>query len=288
MLRSPIRAGLLALALLAPLAGCSTAALNRSEVLNPASMVEHDSDVALTFNRATVLLPRPGADPLVARMGSRELDEAVRAQPASVRLPLVLYMHGCTGLEDLDPLTAFARAGFAVVAPDSFARRFRPLQCRPSQRTGGENIFVFDFRLTEISYALHRIGQLDWVDRDRMFLVGTSEGGLAAALYRGDDFRARVITQWTCHGAPLVRGLGAPPEEPVLAIVRANDPWYDPARTPRQRGDCGAFMGERPRSRSVVLSDGNGHDVYRAPGVMQAILEFLAAEANPSPRVPQH
>jgi dienelactone hydrolase len=279
---------LLGIAALALLAGCSSAALNRSEMLNPASMVEHDSDLARTFDRATVVLPRAGEAPLVARMGDRQLSAAVRELPASVRLPVVLYMHGCTGLEDLDPLSALARAGFAVVAPDSFARRFRPLQCRPSQRTGGENIFVFDFRLTEISYALHRLGQLDWVDRDRLFLVGTSEGGLAAALYRGDDFRARVITQWTCHGAPLVRGLAAPPDEPVLAIVRANDPWYDPSRTPRQRGDCGAFMGERPRSRSVVLAEGNGHDVYRAPGVMQAILEFLANETNPSPRVPQH
>ena len=278
-------AGLLALVLLA---GCSAASLNRSEMLNPASMVEHDSDLALTFDRATVVLPRAGESPLVARMDARDLADAVGALPASVRLPVILYMHGCTGLEDLDPLKALARAGFAVVAPDSFARRFRPLQCRPSQRTGGENIFVFDFRLTEISYALHRFGELGWVDRDRLFLVGTSEGGLAAALYRGDDFRARVITQWTCHGAPLVRGLAAPTDEPVLAIVRANDPWYDPARTPRQRGDCGAFMGDRPRSRSVVLANGNGHDVYRAPGVMQAILEFLAGEAYPTPRVPQN
>jgi dienelactone hydrolase len=269
------------------LAGCGIGAFNRDELLNPASFAERESDVARTFDRATVVLPRAGAEPLVSRMDRDEVAAEVAGLPASVRYPAVLYMHGCTGLENLEPLTALARAGFVVIAPDSFARRFRPLQCRPSQRTGGENIFVFDFRLTEISYALHRLEKLAWIDRERLFLVGTSEGGLAAALYRGDDFRARVITQWTCHGAPLVRGLAAPPDEPVLAIVRANDPWYDPTRTARQRGDCGAFLGERPRSRSVVLVDGQDHDVYRAPGVLRRIVEFLVAEANPSPKVPQ-
>lgn len=272
---------------MAALAGCAST-LNRSETLNPASIVERDSDLARTFDHATVLLPRGNGAMLETRMDSRALAELVAKLPASVRYPTVIYLHGCTGLEDVEPLRAFVRAGFAVIAPDSFARRYRPLQCRPSQRTGGENIFVFDFRLTEITYALHRLESIGWVDRERLFLVGTSEGGLAAALYRGSDFRARVITQWTCHGAALVRGLAAPADEPVLAVVRANDPWYDPSRTPRQRGDCGSFMADRPRSRSIVLTDGDGHDVYRAPGMLRRIVEFLAAEANPSPRVPQN
>ncbi|MDP6709593.1 MAG: hypothetical protein QF893_24915, partial [Alphaproteobacteria bacterium] len=139
-------------------------------------------------------------------------DKALAAYLGAARgakFPTVLYLHGCAGLDGLTPLRAMARRGFAVVAPDSFARRFRPRQCDPATLRGGRNVYVFDFRAAEISYAVHRFRRLPWVDKQRLFMLGVSEGGLAVAQYRGDEFRARAITEWTCNGAPLVRGLGA-------------------------------------------------------------------------------
>ena len=239
---------------------------------------ELESDIARSVNAAMVFLPQGADEPLAGRMNSPEISaELARVDPAEP-LATLIYMHGCTGLGDFDLLRAIAQRGFAVVAPDSFARRYRPMQCDPQAHTGGRNVFVFDFRMTEVSYALHRLRQLPWVDRDRLFLAGTSEGGVAAALYRGDDFRARVIAQWTCHGAPLVRGIAAPSDEPVLAIVRADDPWYDPKRTPGQRGHCGEYMGERPRSESLVLRGGPGHNVFDDPVALRRVLEFLTEE----------
>lgn len=255
-------------------AGCDLSTLNSSESLNPSGWYEAESDLARTFEHAMVLLPGAGGGrPRAVRMR----DLAAAAVP-SEPLPTVLYLHGCTGLNRLSLLQELARQGFAVVAPDSFARRFRPLQCRPSTRTGGNNLFVYDFRMAEISYALQRMRALDWVDQRRLFLFGTSEGGLAAALYRGDSFQARIIAQWTCHGGSLVRGLAAPPDEPVLAVVADSDPWYDEERTPGQRGHCGAFFGTRPRSQSLLVGD-DGHDVLAATAVQRRVLAFLKREA---------
>lgn len=193
------------------------------------------------------------------------------------RFPVVIYLHGCTGLKDSDRdvLRSIAQAGFIVVAPDSMARRYRPRQCNPRKRTGGFNLFVYDFRQAEINFALQMMVDLPWVDRNNLFLVGSSEGGLASALYRGSSFRARVITKWTCQGSPLVRGLSAPPDEPVLAIVRKSDPWYDP-RNPGQAGDCGAFMGERPGSRSWVIDRGPDHNVLKDKSVVEEVVRFLS------------
>ena len=143
------------------------------------------------------------------------------------------------------------------------------------------NVYVFDFRAAEISYALHRFRRLRWVDRRRLFLVGRSEGGLAAAQFRGREFRARVIVAWTCHGASLVRGLAAPSDEPVLAVVRADDPWYAASKVRGQRGDCGAFFGPRPRSRSLVLEmGGRNHDVFSNAQAIRTILDFLSTESK--------
>ena len=236
------------------------------------------SDLELTWDNAVIALPARGSR--AVQIGTIEgIDLAARLAALAPRdkLPVVLYLHGCTGIGNYDLFETLAGAGYVVIAPDSMARRFRPLQCEPESRTGGYNLFVYDFRQAEIGYALDRLGGLEAIDGRNLFLVGTSEGGVATALYHGDEFRARVIAQWTCTGVARVRGIAAPPETPILAIVRADDPWYDSPRAPDQAGDCGAFMKDRPGSRSIVLKGGEGHDVFADPDSVRAILAFLGA-----------
>ena len=261
------------------LAGCVPNLVDENELSIVGDPLEAESDIARTFDNAVVLLPGlAGGAPIATRMNAPELRDRLALGP-KLSYPTVVYMHGCNGIGSVKVLRALAARGFAVIAPDSFARRYRPLQCSVWRQSGGRNVFVYDFRQTEISYALHRIKTLPWVDRRRLFLYGTSEGGVATAIYRGYAFRARVVTQWTCHGSPLVSGLMAQPNEPVLAIVRGDDPWYTAQRTPGQAGDCGAFIGNRPRSRSVVLRGGSGHDVYGNRRTIPMIVDFLVREA---------
>lgn len=243
----------------------------------PVAMLDSRPDIELTWEKAVVALPpsRSGEEPFVGRLSDAGVAKRVASYPLVTRLPTVFYSHGCTGLGKFEFFKALAAAGFAVIAPDSMARRYRPLQCDPKTQTGGFNLFVYDFRLTEISFGLDRLHRLAWVDRSNLFLIGISEGGVAAALYRGDEFRARVIAQWTCSGAPIVEGLGAPQGEPVLAIVHSGDPWYDAKKTKLQRGDCGAWFGGRQGSRSYVLRGGSQHDVFTSEQSLKAILDFL-------------
>lgn len=234
-------------------------------------------DIERTWSQAIVVLPAETAtaEPLVARMSSASAERRLRVIAARTRLPVAIYLHGCTGVGNLSFLKELAATGVVVIAPDSFARRYRPLQCDPKTKTGGRNLFVYDFRLAELTFALERLGEAPWADLNNLFLVGNSEGGVAAALFRGDVFNARVITQWTCQGAPLVRGIGAPESTPILAIVRENDPFYDVRNTPEQQGHCGAYLAGRPASRSVVLTAGEVHDVYNEPAAVQTILDFI-------------
>ena len=251
------------------------------------SLLNHDSDLQLTWDRALVALPAmsKSGDPLITRMD--DLGRHRKEEPAAgTVLPTVIYMHGCTGLGSGDRrfLRHLARHGYAVIAPDSMARRFRPWQCDPKTKTGGHNTYVYDFRQAEIGYALNRLPTIAWADRKDLFLVGASEGGVAAALYRGSDFRARVIAQWTCHGGALIRGLSAPADEPVLAIVRKEDPWYDANHTINQEGDCGAYFGTRPHSKSIVLPSGHYHDVLRDEKALNAIYSFLDSQRGKAPQ----
>lgn len=234
------------------------------------------SDLELTWRRAPVVVPSVmGLDERETSVDTVDFQNAM-ASLQGRRLAVVLYMHGCTGIEKSDRrlMRALSEAGFLVIAPDSMARGYRPRQCRPRKKTGGFNLFVYDFRQAEISFALQQLKQAGWADTDNLFLVGSSEGGLAAALHRGASFRARVITKWTCHGSHLVRGLAAPPNEPVLAIVRKADPWYEAEKT-RQAGECGVFFGDRPGSKSWVIETGKSHNVFKEDSVTEEIVGFL-------------
>lgn len=239
-----------------------------------------ESDIERTWSQALVVLPPagPGREPAVERLRASGLAQPLRSGPRRTRLPLVLYLHGCDGLGDLPLMKELAQRGYAVIAPDSFARRYRPLQCDTARRQGGQNRFVYDFRLTELTFALERLDGLDWIDYRNLFLIGSSEGGVAAALFRGQVFNARVIGQWSCQGDPLVRGIAAPPNEPVLALLRQGDPYYDPRNTPAQLGDCGPFLVGRRDSQSVVLppaADPLNHFVFDDSQALALVLAFL-------------
>ena len=283
-----MRRWIAAAALLALLGGCATtpsfSAL--TGLPSPSTMLSlGDSDLERTWSGATVALPPlRGEAPLVIGMSSRRIERHLAAFQANRGFPTVIYLHGCTGLGAFEFLESLAAAGFVVVAPDSMARRFRPLQCNPWSHTGTGNLFVFDFRLAELSFALQQLRALDWVDRANLYVVGVSEGGVPAALYRGDEFRGRVIAQWTCQGPAVVRGIAAPPQIPVLSVIRAGDPWY--GRAGGSPGDCGEFLLGRPDSRALVLpadGRGDGHDVLRDPVAVREIVGFLGALARRPP-----
>jgi dienelactone hydrolase len=222
------------------------------------------ADVQRTWREALVVLPQAaGTDaPVSFRQSSRALARHVRKFPRGTQFPTVVFLHGCTGIGNLPFLEDLARQGYAVVAPDSFARRYRPLQCDPKSSRGGRNLFVYDFRSAELTYALERLPDLPWADVDNLFLIGASEGAVTAALFRGDVFNARVIAQWTCTGAPLVAGIGAPQRTPVLAIVREDDPFYAAANTPGQQGHCGLYLTDRTNSQSLVVRAGAGDTAH--------------------------
>ena len=246
------------------------------------------SDLELTWYKGALAVPD------MIGSGTSFISDAGRMQRlagSGRKFPVVVYMHGCDGLHGVDRklMTQIARQGYIVVAPDSMKRKLRPLQCNTWSRSSlGGNYFVFDFRQEEINFAVQalKIGEwAQWTDTDNMFLVGVSEGGLAVAHFRGDVFKARVITQWTCHGSTWVRGISGPEDTPILAIVRKNDPWYKD--NPKQAGDCGAFFGDkRPGSESVLLEKGDRHEVLGEPEVTDKIISFLARYNTHVPQPP--
>ena len=230
--------------------------------------------LAATWEKARFYLPGglgPGrTGPVGRKRSDPAITHALAAIPAGVGIPTVLYLHGCSGFREPDRITArlLAGKGYAVIAPDSFARPGRPRTCDPAaHRTVAPPAVVervYAMRAAEVDYALARIKELAWVDPKNLFLAGHSQGGTAAAAYVGHVFTGRVIL-----GSRCARGFGAAADEPALAVHSARDPWLA-AGKPRCKIYAGAAAletRELPGAEHVVVKVGQGR---------KAIIAFLA------------
>lgn len=186
--------------------------------------------------------------------------DSVRNQKlkSNVKLPAVVYLHGCGGLKGAGdrwgPMLAVF--GFVVFQPDSFARPGRVELCGDGDMTGRQLL-----RIQEIKYAVSQMRELPWVDQDRLVLMGFSEGAQAVAVYRGREFVAHIFIGTDCrHGGGKRRGI------PALNIVgSADELGYG--------GGCGIWRDKRGSKRVII--GGAPHDVSSEPEALAAVSELL-------------
>ncbi len=234
------------------------------------------AELERTWQEAWVFLPDEG--PLGYReLSVRELPQALAE--AKTPLPAVVYAHGCAGHWQASTATGafLAKAGFLVVMPDGFARENKPVSCIPTKRQGGLHRAVLAWRQAEVAKAIEEVGGLPGVREDAIFLMGHSEGGITTATFEGPPLAGRVVEGWTCHaGWPEYRGLKGPPDEPLLTLVAADDPWF---RLPILAGDCGAYMQDRTQARSLVVREpanlAASHWLTKDKAIQAEVLDFL-------------
>ena len=177
------------------------------------------------------------------------------------QVPVVLYMHGCTGWSRQDEIyrELLTGEGYAIFMPNSFAR--------PGRRKCGQQGPLAErvtLRTEEVEFALQQIRLIEWVDQARVILMGYSEGGNTTDNWSKPGFAAHMIMGSACT---LVGGEpAAPPDVPVLAVVGEYDS-YRPGQSCWIERTVGG-------SRSIVIPAGK-HGVAGYPQTGQAIREFL-------------
>ncbi len=190
-------------------------------------------------------------------------------------LPVVIYLHGCTGIADHDKRWGdFIKGlGYIAVLPDSMARPGRIPNCDPKKKRGGAFPQAHAMRQEEIRYALEQVQKSTWADTNNVFLMGHSEGGTAAARNTLGDFRGIIISAWTCTNSarPDFDGIFAPLETPTLTLEWDHDAWRE--GTPQQ-GSCATKFGERKKARQVLFS-GTEHSTYDQREARDAVAQFL-------------
>jgi len=195
----------------------------------------------------------------------------------------IIYLHGCAGhwSGTAKRIDFFANNGYAVIAPPSMARKKYAQSCDTATNRGGFYRSVLKIRQIDAENAVLQAKKLSWTDKNNIFLIGLSEGGITTATYEPKNKQlsvsGRVVEGWTCNaGWDEYRGLKTPYNEPVLSLVAKHDPWF---QLDVLKGHCGQFANKNPLSKSVVIDDGTelskSHGLLHDKKIKEITLEFL-------------
>jgi len=189
--------------------------------------------------------------------------------------PVVIYLHGCTGIVQHDYYWAkyISSLGFVVVQPDSFARPNRKMMCNPNTNTVDKKLSkAFVYRQQEIRYALEQVKQSSWADKNRIFLMGHSEGAVSAALTNINEFKGIIISSWTCTHSVL-GGIQSDKNIPLLAMSWTKDMWFY-GKGLGTEGHC-LDSAEGRENFTQIDIEGVGHGTYNVDKARLAVKTFL-------------
>ena len=189
---------------------------------------------------------------------------ATKLLPGS-KLPAVIYLHGCAGNKNGDYWWhQLKRYNVAFFAPDSMSRPRRPL-CG----SGNMKNLRIPMRTAELRYALQQLEGVEWIDHDRIILIGFSEGSQTAAASAAQKFRAVVLMGTNCRfsgGSPRAASKVA-----VLSLMGKNDHYYE---------GVGCRITRRLRgSASIVIAD-TGHNLRNNQAALDELHRFLQQQLD--------
>lgn len=209
------------------------------------------------------------------------------APPVSGRFPVVIFLHGSSGL-GLKAIGEWqhwlASLGVASLAPDSFALPDRITYTSPVDKDTYEKIHAL--RASEIAAALAALLKQPWVDPTRIALAGTSEGSVAVARYTGTNFAGRIVYSWSCEPNYFVSEPknGFEPDKPVLNVISSVDPYFSQANpwlgNPAAKGHCADALKDNKRA-TIVLIPSAPHTLINLPAARNATVAFVSEALKP-------
>jgi len=214
------------------------------------------------------------------------MDEFLKQYPnfeVEIPIPTVLYMHGSGDFirGDIYRNWIVHDLNFAFISPHSHIIKNRPTYISPAPKS--EYKKVHRLRQAEIRYSSKQIRKTTWIDKNNLFLVGNSEGALAAGVYKGDEFKARVILAWSCEDGYYSDDtkIGSKKDEPILSIIGTEDEYFgvdskftEGHQKHKINGHCIEALLEHSNSKVVVLPK-TKHNLTYNPYTKYELINFL-------------
>ncbi len=234
-----------------------------------------------SFNKAFIGIPKGvlgRAEPFYGTY-DQALIKIPNLKKYTKKLPTIVYMQSSgefqIGKEFRKWITD---AGYIFFAPNTHTSPNRPRYSSPVPKSVYEK--VHSYRQAEIDLFIKRLSELPFVDTKRMFLMGFSEGALAAARYSGDEFIGRIVLGWSCEANYYTDypKIGAKKSDPFLNIIGRDDkyfgiqnPW---SRAYNLKGNCADALFDFDKAKVVILPN-TGHNLINNIFIKNEILNFI-------------
>jgi len=231
-----------------------------SGVVNAMSV--EDYDVSKSWENAVAYVPY--------NFFPKKIDSVQVEKP----LPVVILLHGCGGIGEHEKRWAqnLTYEGFIVVLPDSFSIPNRQSNCIPATNTRNiGQVPVHDLRPAEAEFAMRKISDQVWADKQNIFLMGHSEGGMGAFLTKEIGFKGVVISGFPCEKR---RKVGSSDTTPFIAINWEIDPYFSKNEIPQMQCSNRPFWGNR-NDRTEIILKGKGHATAYEDSANSAVIKFL-------------
>lgn len=229
-----------------------------------------------TWKAAHFVLP-------AALTGGQRQEGLVPDMPAldGKHVPVVVIMHGSSGVAGFikeyqnwlaDDL------GLVSIAPDSLAIPDRLTYTSPIAKEVYERLHAL--RLAELENALAKVQGYPWVDRNRIVVIGTSEGSVPVARLPGTLPVGRVMYSWSCETNYFVDQpkIEIPPETPVLSVIASRDPYFSPDSPLNKdmtvKGTCADALKNYKDATITILST-DKHTIMNFPQARDITAAFL-------------
>ena len=246
------------------------------------SAVQHSAGSAAgVAQRAAVVLPSSVTGGAIYSGSFANAPKDTKA-----RVPVVVFLHGSSGLE-LKAIGEWqlwlASLGVASFAPDSFALPDRVTYKSPVGKDVYEKIHAL--RASEIPLALTALRSAPWADTARLVLAGTSEGGPAVARYAGNEFAGRMLYSWSCENNYFVQDhRTAALSQPVLNVMSSTDVFFSPSNSwlgnSAAKGYCGDALKDNKQA-TMGLIPGAPPTLLHVPAARHATMGFVRDVLKP-------
>jgi dienelactone hydrolase len=260
-------------------------------MIDPSKMMEIYPDFGESLNRAMVGVPAAMIEGDQDFYGHYEDMKDLKFVNGK-KAPVVVYMHGSGQAIDRagdHPILKWkygyaewmTQAGYIFVAPDSYGMENRPSFSSPVPKEAYEQ--VHDIRQAEITQAARSLVNASFANTDEIYLLGVSEGAMAAARYHGKEFKGRLVVSWGCEPGYFTdyAKVRASSKSPFLNVMGQRDFYFGkdaPYSTQyNNSGNCANHLslGGYKNAKVVIYPD-TGHGVTYNQHLKSDLLGFMS------------
>lgn len=236
-----------------------------------------------SFNQGFIGLPQGLAgltEPFYGTLAEAK-EKIANLSEVTTTYPTVLYMQGSGNFSKGPTFREWITGdlNWVFFAPNTHTSNKRPRYSSPVPKKVYEEIHKY--RQAEIDQFVKNIDKLPFIDKDRLFLMGNSEGALAAARYAGKEFVGRLVLSWSCepgYYTDLPKVGSSYKTDPFLNIMGRDDVYFGTDSPYNNQynniGHCGDAL-LRYKNAKVVLLPNTGHNVMANPFTKNEVLDFL-------------